>query len=158
MPLEAHLMTLTPEAHFESFIDAGCKRIIFHLEAVRHPHRLAQQLRSRGVLAGVALNPGTPYRDLEPLIDVCDLALVMTVNPGWGGQELIESCVRKVSQIRDMAPNLPIQVDGGVDPAAIGRLYQAGATDFVAGSYLMKAPSIAEGISALRAGCGSLRS
>lgn len=157
-PLEAHLMTLTPEAHFEPFIEAGCRRIIFHLEAVRHPHRLAQALRAKGILAGIALNPGTPASHLQPLLDVCDLALVMTVNPGWGGQSLIPSCVDKVRMIRDLAPNLPIQVDGGVDPTTIARLYQAGATDFVAGSYLMKAPSIAVGISALRAECGQLRS
>jgi len=158
VPLEAHLMTMTPEAHFDSFIEAGCRRISFHLEAVRHPHRLAQSLRARGVLAGIALNPGSSAALLEPLLDVCDLALVMTVNPGWGGQALIESCVDKVRQIRAMAPSLPIQVDGGVDPVTISRLHQAGATDFVAGSFLMKAPSIAEGIKALRAGCGPLKS
>ena len=152
-PLEAHLMTLTPEAHFESFIQAGCKRVIFHLEACRHPHRLAQQLRSQGVLAGIALNPGTPSCLLKPLLDVCDLALVMTVNPGWGGQALIESCIEKVAEIRAMAPDLPIQVDGGVDPHTISRLFQAGATDFVAGSYLMKAPTIAAGIESLRSAC-----
>ncbi len=158
VPLEAHLMTMTPEAHFDSFIEAGCRRISFHLEAVRHPHRLAQSLRARGVLAGIALNPGSSAALLEPLLDVCDLALVMTVNPGWGGQALIESCVDKVRQIRAMAPSLPIQVDGGVDPVTISKLHQAGATDFVAGSFLMKAPSIAEGIRALRAGCGPLKS
>lgn len=153
VPLEAHLMTLTPEAHFDAFIQAGCRRIIFHLEATKHPHRLAQTLRSQGIKCGIALNPGTPAWHLRPLLEVCDLALVMTVNPGWGGQALIESCTDKVVEIRAMAPELPIQVDGGVDAQTIRRLCLAGATDFVAGSYLMKAPTIAAGIQALRNAC-----
>ncbi len=152
-PVEAHLMTLTPESHLDAFIEAGCKRIIFHSEVAPHAYRLCQNLRDRGILAGVAINPGTPVLDLEPLFDVMDLALVMTVNPGWGGQKFIESCIGKVKALRAMKPNLPIQVDGGVDPGTIGRLCNAGATDFVAGSYLMKAPSISEGIAALRAEC-----
>lgn len=156
-PLEAHLMTLTPERHFEPFIRAGCQRIIFHLEACHHPHRLAQQLRSLGVSCGIALNPGTPACLLQPLVEVCDLALVMTVNPGWGGQQLVASCASKVAEIRAMAPNLPIQVDGGVDPETISSLFKAGATDFVAGSYLMKAPTIASGIEALRRACEPLK-
>ncbi len=152
-PLEAHLMTQTPEAHFEAFIEAGCRRIIFHAEAAQHSHRLAQQLQKQGVLAGVALNPGTSSEVIKPLLEVCDLALVMTVNPGWGGQKMIGACIDKVGEIRAFAPQLAIQVDGGVDPTSIKKLYDAGATDFVAGSYLMKAPTIAAGISALRKAC-----
>lgn len=151
--LEAHLMTQTPDAHFDAFIKAGCSRIIFHAEATLHAHRHAQALKAKGILAGVALNPGTSSEVLKPLLEVCDLALVMTVNPGWGGQSMIESCIEKVAEIRQFAPDMAIQVDGGVDPATIGRLYEAGATDFVAGSFLMKSPSIAEGISALRKAC-----
>lgn len=154
VPMEAHLMTLTPDAHFDAFIGAGCKRIIFHVEVHAHAHRLCQTLRSKGVLAGVAINPGTAAQLLEPLLDVMDLALVMTVNPGWGGQKFIESCIDKVKAIRALRPDLPIQVDGGVDPTTIRRLYDAGATDFVTGSYLMMAPSIAEGVSNLRSVCG----
>jgi len=153
VPMEAHLMTLTPDAHFDAFIGAGCKRVIFHAEVHDHAHRLCQTLRSKGILSGVAINPGTAVEVLEPLLDVMDLALVMTVNPGWGGQQFIESCIDKVKAIRAMRPNLPIQVDGGVGPATIRRLFDAGATDFVTGSYLMKAPSIAEGVSTLRSVC-----
>jgi ribulose-phosphate 3-epimerase len=152
-PLEAHLMTLTPDAHFDAFIAAGCRRIIFHAEATIHAYRLCQSLRSRGVLAGVAINPGTPDCVLDPVLDVIDLALVMTVNPGWGGQSLIETCREKVAAIRARRPELPIQVDGGVDPTTIRKLFEAGATDFVAGSYLMKAQSIADGIRELRSAC-----
>ena len=153
IPIEAHLMTFTPEVHFEAFIQAGCKRIIFHAEATNHAHRLCQSLKEKGVQAGVAINPGTPVTALEPLLDVLDLALVMTVNPGWGGQKIISSCISKVRQIRNSKMDLRIQVDGGVDPTTINELYKAGATDFVAGSYLMKASSISEGISNLRQAC-----
>jgi ribulose-phosphate 3-epimerase len=154
-PIEAHLMTLTPQAHFRAFTDAGCTRIIFHIETVAHAHRYCQQLREMGVEAGVAINPSTPASALEPLLDVMDLALVMTVNPGWGGQKLIGTCVDKVRAIRAMAPDLAIQVDGGIDPSTIGPVWDAGATDFVAGSYLMRAPSISEGIQELKSACGS---
>lgn len=153
LPLEAHLMTLTPEMHFEAFIAAGCKRIIFHAEVAPHAHRLCQTLRSAGVLAGVAINPGTPVSALEPLYGVMDLALVMTVNPGWGGQKFIDACTEKVQAIRTAQPGLRIQVDGGVDPKTIRGLWKAGATDFVTGSFLMRAPSIFEGIAELRREC-----
>ncbi len=153
IPLEAHLMTLTPDHHFEAFIQAGCTRVIFHAEAHHHSHRLCQTLRKHNIQAGVAINPGTPVDVLVPLLNVMDLALVMTVNPGWGGQSFIESCLDKVRMIRHLRSDLPIQVDGGVDPHTIGRLYEAGATDFVTGSYLMRAPSIAEGVAALRSAC-----
>lgn len=152
-PVEAHLMTLTPERHFDAFIAAGCKRIIFHVEAAPHAHRLCQNLRERGILAGVAINPGTPASALDSLAAEIDLALVMTVNPGWGGQSLIVPCLDKVRAIRAANPHLRIQVDGGVDDATIQSLWRAGATDFVAGSYLMRAESIAHGIKSLREGC-----
>lgn len=150
-PLEAHLMTETPERHFEAF--RMCKRIIFHIEATSHAHRLCQTLKSMGVQAGVAINPGTSERLLEPLIGAADLFLVMTVNPGWGGQALIWECVEKVGRLRTLTPDTPIEVDGGVDVQSISRIYQAGANVFVAGSYLMKARTIAEGIEGLRERC-----
>lgn len=149
-PLEAHLMTETPERHFDAFINAGCARIIFHAEAAPHAHRLCQSLRAQGIGAGVAINPGTSVEALEPLLEVMDMALVMTVNPGWGGQALVKEALKKVSQVREWAPDMPIQVDGGIDPTTIGLAAEAGADHFVAGSYLMKAPSIAEGIAELR--------
>ena len=153
IPQEAHLMTLTPEAHFDAFIAAGCKRILFHVEATDHTHRLCQQLQRQGVEAGVALNPGTPVESVYPLLGIADMVLVMTVNPGWGGQKLISECTNKVKSIREKAPSMPIEVDGGVDPSTIRELFLAGATHFVAGSFLMKSPSISEGIQELRAAC-----
>lgn len=153
VPVEAHLMTLTPEAHFEAFIEAGCKRVIFHEEVAPHAHRLAQQLRSAGVLAGVAINPGTPVSALDSLLDEVDLVLVMTVNPGWGGQKHLAFCLDKVREIRERKPELTIQVDGGIDPGTIRAAFEAGATDFVVGSYLLRESSIKEGVEKLRGAC-----
>jgi ribulose-phosphate 3-epimerase len=155
--IEAHLMTATPERHVESFAQAGARRIIFHAEATDHAHRLAQVVRSMGCLAGVAVNPGTPATVLEPLLDAIDLALVMTVNPGWGGQALIESCVAKVAQVRRAAPGLAIEVDGGVDPLSLPRLRDAGANVFVVGSYLAGAESVASGVEEIRQACRCAR-
>lgn len=152
-PFEAHLMTLTPEAHFENFIDAGCARVIFHAETTPHAHRLCLQLRAAGVESGVAINPGTPAQVFEPLLDVVDLALVMTVNPGWGGQKLVESCLEKVSIVRKMAPRLPIEVDGGVDDQTIRRIWDAGADTFVVGSHLAKATDSQACLQELRKAC-----
>ncbi len=153
VPMEAHLMTMTPERHFDAFIAAGCKRIVFHAEATAHAHYHCMNLRKRGILAGVAINPATPVQALEAVLGQIDLALVMTVNPGWGGQALIDSCLEKVRRIRSLAPYLPIQVDGGIDDVTIGRAQEAGANVFVSGSYLTKAPSITEGVRRLRAAC-----
>jgi ribulose-phosphate 3-epimerase len=153
IPVEAHLMTETPEAHFEAFAQAGCRRITFHVEATDHAHRLAQELRGMGLGAGVALNPATPVEALEPLLDEIDLALVMTVNPGWGGQRLIEACVAKVARIRALAPGLAIQVDGGVDPQTLPRLAEAGADVFVVGSYLAGEPPVAARVEEIRKVC-----
>lgn len=153
VPLEAHLMTQTPDRHFDAFVAAGCKRVTFHLEATAHAHRLAQTLRNAGVLAGVAVNPGTPASALGSIVSEVDLVLVMTVNPGWGGQALVESCIDKVRQVRQMNPEVAIQVDGGVDPKTIRRLFEAGATDFVAGSYVTGHGDITTNLRALRDAC-----
>lgn len=151
--VEAHLMTLTPERHFEEFVSAGSQRVVFHLEATAHPHRLAQAVRAAGAEAGVAVNPGTPVESLFPLIAEIDLALVMTVNPGWGGQRLIETCIEKVARLRSEAPGLRIEVDGGVDPLSLPRLRDAGADTFVVGSYLAEASTVAAGLEEVRQAC-----
>ena len=153
-PFEAHLMTLTPEAHFEDFREAGCTRIFFHPEATPHSHRLAQRLRELGAQAGVAINPGTPYEVLVPLLEVVDAVLVMTVNPGWGGQTLVPETLSKIRRLREAKPELDIEVDGGVSPNTARMLVEAGATTLVAGSYLAGAASFREGIEELRRSCG----
>lgn len=153
-PFEAHLMTQTPDRHFDAFIAAGCKRIIFHVEATVHAHRLAQSLRERGIEAGLAINPATPAEAVYPVLDVLDMILVMTVNPGWGGQAIIPACLEKVRQIRERT-DLPIEVDGGISPSTIRMAYDAGADTFVAGSFLAKAPNVGEAIQELRSRCQS---
>ncbi len=150
---EVHLMTETPERHFEAFIAAGCTRVIFHVEASAHPHRLAQSLRAREVEAGVAINPGTSVEALEPLLDVLDLALVMTVNPGWGGQKFIESTLAKVETLRRWRPELAIEVDGGIDPSSLPRAQRAGADVFVVGNHLAKAPDLSSAMRELKGLC-----
>lgn len=154
LPFEAHLMTQTPERHFDAFIAAGCKRIIFHAEATVHAHRLAQSLRERGVEAGLAINPATPAEAVFPLLDQLDLILVMTVNPGWGGQAIIPACLDKVRQIRERT-DLAIEVDGGIGPNTIRAAYDAGADTFVAGSFLAKSKNVGEAIQELRTRCQS---
>lgn len=154
IPFEAHLMTQTPERHFGAFAGAGCKRIIFHAEATAHAHRLAGMLHDIGVEAGVAINPGTPVEAVLPLIGIVELVLVMTVNPGWGGQEIIWDCLSKVRRLRDLRSDLRIEVDGGIDPDTLGEAIAAGADTFVVGSYLANSPSISEAFESLRAKCG----
>ncbi len=153
VPVEAHLMIVRPEDQFDAFVEAGVRRIIFHAEATAHSHRLLQQLRKQGVEAGIAINPGTPIDVIDEVADFLDLALVMTVNPGWGGQSMIPNCVQKVREIRARHPHLPIEVDGGVDPNSIGALYQAGATHFVVGSYLVRESSFEVAFERLGEGC-----
>lgn len=150
---EVHLMTQTPERQFQAFVEAGCGRVIFHAEATSHAHRLVQSLKEMGVEAGVAINPATPIQSIEPIAQDLDLALVMTVNPGWGGQRLIRSALDKVRLLRRHYPNLEIEVDGGIDAETLPEALAAGANTFVAGSYLARASSIAEGVAALRRAC-----
>lgn len=151
-PMEAHLMTLTPERHFDAFINAGCKRIVFHAEATSHAHRLVQSLKSQGIEAGMAINPGTPVSALEGVIDDLDLALVMTVNPGWGGQSFIPTTMPKIRWIRERRPDIDIQVDGGIDPVTLPQVIAAGANSFVVGSYLLRAASLEEGVQSIVSG------
>ncbi|MBI1331959.1 MAG: ribulose-phosphate 3-epimerase [Armatimonadetes bacterium] len=151
-PMEAHLMTLTPERHFDAFIKAGCRRIIFHAEATPHAHRLIQDLKSRGIEAGIAINPGTPVEALSAVIEDIDMALVMTVNPGWGGQKFIDTTLEKIRTIRRWWPDVDIQVDGGIDPETLPVVIGAGANVFVVGSYLLRAPSLEEGVQSILSG------
>ncbi|HRJ26005.1 MAG TPA: ribulose-phosphate 3-epimerase [Fimbriimonadaceae bacterium] len=152
-PFEAHLMTQTPESHFSAFRDAGCERIIFHAEATHHAHRLCGQLKEMGVGCGVAINPGTPVEALIPILPLLDVALVMTVNPGWGGQPFLPECLDKVRALRQLRPDLEIEVDGGIDLTTLPTAWEAGANVFVAGSYLMRGDSVAERIRELTEAC-----
>jgi ribulose-phosphate 3-epimerase len=151
LPFEAHLMTLTPENQFEAFANAGCFRITFHTESTVHVHRHVQRLKSMGIEAGLAINPATPVEAILPMVDQIDLALVMTVNPGYGGQEFLPFVLEKVRRLRAVRPDLTIQVDGGIAPETIRTAREAGADLFVVGSYLAKAADLDAAVSTLEA-------
>lgn len=150
---EAHLMTETPERHFAAFAKAGCQRIIFHAEATHHAHRLAQSLRDQGIEPGIAINPATPAEMVKGVLDLVDLVLVMTVNPGWGGQGFIRSALDKVRDIRRWAPGVHIEVDGGVDPHTLPLAAEAGANVFVVGNYLTRQADLVAAMRELNALC-----
>lgn len=136
--IEAHLMTIDPERHFESFGEAGADRIIIHQEVSPHLHRLLGRIRSMGISPGVAINPATPASAIDEVLELADVVLVMTVNPGWGGQPFIPQCLKKIRAIADriQEKGLPtvIEVDGGVAEHTIPLCVAAGASLLVAGS------------------------
>lgn len=140
MPCDVHLMIERPERYIEEFAQAGAKIITVHAEATHHLHRVLQQIHACGCLAGVALNPATSPECLRYVLGDLDLALVMTVNPGFGGQKLIESAVRKIGEIdrmkREAGLSFEIEVDGGVNGENAAALVEQGATALVAGSAL----------------------
>jgi ribulose-phosphate 3-epimerase len=150
---EAHLMTQTPERHFEAFARAGCGRIIFHAEATPHAHRLAQTLRAMGVEPGIAINPGTAVESVRSVLDVVDLVLVMTVNPGWGAQKFIAGAMEKVRAIRTWRSDVHIEVDGGIDEKTLPVAREAGANVFVVGNYLVKQHDLGAAMRELNALC-----
>ena len=132
--LDVHMMVNRPEAQIEDFAKAGADSITFHYEATPHAHRLCGAIRELDCLAGVAINPGTPAEAIEELKGMADLILVMTVNPGWGGQAFIETSPDKVRRVKSLAGDALIEVDGGIGTATAGSMADAGATLMVAGS------------------------
>ena len=140
LPVDAHLMIVNPEKYIDAFAKAGCKIITVHAEATNHLHRALQQIHAAGCMAGVALNPATSPECLRYVMGDFDLALVMSVNPGFGGQKLIPSCTRKIAEVRQMLDEAGcdaiIEVDGGVNLETAPMLMEAGATMLVAGSAL----------------------
>ncbi len=154
LPVDAHLMVVNPEKHIEIFARAGAKIITVHAEATVHLHRALQQIRAAGCLAGVALNPATSHEALRYVLGDFDLALVMTVNPGFGGQKLIPACLDKVAAVRgmlrDKGLDAIVEVDGGVNEQTAPKLVAAGADMLVAGSALYGAKDVKAFIAALR--------
>ena len=144
LPVDAHLMIDHPEQYIDQFAAGGARIITVHAEATNHLHRALQQIRAAGCLAGVALNPGTSPECLRYVMGDFDLALVMTVNPGFGGQKMIRSSVEKIAEIRAMLDRAGcdaiIEVDGGVNEQTAPMLLERGATMLVAGSALYGAP------------------
>jgi len=152
LPLDAHLMIVEPERYIEDFVRAGADFLTVHVEASPHLHRTLQQIREAGAKAGVALNPSTPPDAIEWVLDSLDLILVMSVNPGFGGQSFIPSSYAKVRQIRTLVGARPIEdsVDGGVNHNTASGLAKAGATALVAGSAIFGAQDPAQAVKDLR--------
>jgi ribulose-phosphate 3-epimerase len=132
--IDVHLMIEAPERHIEAFAAAGADSITFHEEATAHANRTLAAIRELGCLAGIALNPGTPVEALSELRGHADIALCMTVNPGWGGQSFIDGSVDKVARLAAIAGDATIEVDGGIHVSTIASAADAGASLYVAGS------------------------
>jgi ribulose-phosphate 3-epimerase len=146
VPFEAHLMVLTPDAMAARYVEAGCRRLIVHAEACTHLHRTLGHIRELGASAGVALNPATPADAVAHVLDLVELVLVMTVNPGFGGQGYLATMEPKIAEVRRMVEAagggdaIDVEVDGGIAPDTVAAAAGAGANVLVAGSALFKDP------------------
>lgn len=163
LPLDVHLMIVEPERHIPEFVAKGADIITVHYETCPHIHRTLQQIKQLGAKAGVSFNPGTSIEPLSLLADDLDLVLVMSVNPGFGGQKFIPVALeklRRARQILDLAESeADLQVDGGIDASTIYPAYEAGARNFVAGSFVFNHPKrIAGGIQDLKDALGAQKS
>ncbi len=159
LPLDVHLMIEAPERWLEAFARAGADVLIPHVEATPHIHRALQRIRALGLQAGVALNPGTPALMLEPVLPMVDQVVVMTVNPGFGGQAFLPEALEQVRAVREMAARrgleVAITVDGGINAQTAPQARAAGADIFVAGSAVFRHPQgIAAGLAALQRALG----
>ena len=143
--MDVHLMIAPVDPYIEAYAEAGADMITAHVEAGPHIHRTLQAIRATGKKAGVALNPGTPLESIEYALDLADMVLIMSVNPGFGGQKFIHSQVDKIARLRGMIGDRPIhiQVDGGIDPKTAPLVARAGADVLVAGSAVFKGGSVA---------------
>jgi ribulose-phosphate 3-epimerase len=150
--LDCHLMIERPERQIEAFVAAGADVITIHPEATPHIHYALRSIREHGVAAGVVINPGTPVSVVEPVAEIIDLCLLMSVNPGWGGQRYIPSSTKRLRELRAfLPPEVVLQIDGGVSLETIDEAHAAGAQLFVAGSSVFSAPDPAAAFSALTA-------
>jgi ribulose-phosphate 3-epimerase len=153
--IDVHLMIAEPERHIEAFAAAGADSITFHEEATPHANRTLSAIRELGCLAGIAINPGTPVEAVSELRGHADIALCMTVNPGWGGQSFIEGSVDKVSRLAGIVGPAKVEVDGGIDAATAKPTAEAGASLFVAGSAVFGAADPAAAYTAIAAAAGA---
>ena len=150
VPMDVHLMITDPDAYVADFAHAGADIITFHVEAARHPLRIIQKIKDLGVQAGVVLNPATSEDALEFLAEAVDMVLLMTVNPGFGGQAFIPDMLRKIRNVRAMMGERDVEVDGGIDATTAPLVVEAGANVLVAGSYVFNHESYLEAIESLR--------
>ena len=133
---DVHLMIEKPERYIDDFVKSGADIITVHAESTVHLHRVIQQIKAHGIKAGISLNPSTPVDILKYVINDIDMVLVMSVNPGFGGQKFINSAIDKIKDVRKLNKSVDIQVDGGITADTIGKCIEAGANIFVAGSYV----------------------
>lgn len=150
VPLDVHLMIDDPERYVEDFANAGADILKIHVEGIRHPHRILGMIKDLGCQAGLVLNPGTSEDELEFLVDAADTVLVMTVNPGFGGQAFIPEMLRKIENVRSMIGDKDLEVDGGIDESTAPLVVKAGANVLVAGSSIYKKPSYFDAIEAIK--------
>ena len=154
LPLDVHIMVTNPDEVFEDYLNAGANTLSFHAEVARHPHRMCAKIRELGARAGVALNPGTHWRDIEFLLPTLDQVTVMTVNPGYSRQAHIPEMHAKISELAQFCKQknyaIDIQVDGGVNPSNAGLLVKLGATVLVAGGAVFNNSDYGAAIAALR--------
>jgi ribulose-phosphate 3-epimerase len=155
LPLDVHLMIVEPEKYVDAFVDAGAASVSVHVEATAHLHRLVHRIQQLGAKAGVAINPATPLDTLVDIAPDLDIVLMMSVNPGFGGQAFIERTYERLSRVRDLldraGSDALVTVDGGVDPSRAEAVVAAGGEVLVAGAAVFAAPNPAEAIAALRA-------
>ena len=146
MVFDAHLMIENPDQYIKEFVDAGCDLIVVHQEACKHLHRTIQNIKSYGIKAGVALNPATPIETIKYVLEDIDMVLIMTVNPGFGGQSFIESMIPKIKELKSLIDKkglkVDIQVDGGIKPDNVDKVVKAGANIIVAGSAIFNSDDI----------------
>ena len=159
LPLDVHLMITDPDRYLDAFVEAGAAIVTVHVEACRHLHRTLTRIRQLGAKAGVAINPATPVDAVKDVAGEFDLLLVMSVNPGFGGQHFITNSLHKIRQARTLlaasGAAADVEVDGGVDTTNAGALVDAGATVVVAGVSIFGTPDPAEATRRLRAACGA---
>jgi len=156
VPLAVHLMIEKPEEYVDAFAESGSDTLTIHVESTYQPYRTLEQIRARGMAPGIALNPGTPVEALEPVLSQVEFVLVMTVNPGFGGQEFIPETVEKIRRVRAMVgPNTDVGVDGGIDPGTAPLVFEAGANVLIAGSYTFRSEDYTLAIESLRKACQS---
>ena len=148
MVFDAHLMIENPDMYIKDFAEAGCDIIVVHQEACKHLHRTIQNIKSYNIKAGVALNPATPIETIKHILKDVDMVLIMTVNPGFGGQSFIDSMIDKIRELKAIVVeqnlNIDIQVDGGIKPSNVADVVKAGANIIVAGSAIFNSSDIKE--------------
>jgi len=150
VPMDVHLMISNPDDFVADFVHAGADMVTFHIEATDHPLRVIDTIREMGAQAGIVLNPATSQDDIEYVVDAVDMVLVMTVNPGFGGQRFIPEMLPKIQHIRAMLGDRDLEVDGGIDANTAKDVIEAGANVLVAGSYIYNSDSYVEAINSLR--------